>query len=149
MFGVPQDTVLGLLLFALYIMQLTNKRMNETEASYTLEGTVLENVDSIKNLGVTMKWNIHITNICTKANRTLGFLRRNLFPCPQDVKEVDPLEARKRSKRGRSSLQRTGAPSPGIWKFCLKSSMRPGGIGEGTESCSWICNWELYLRGRK
>ena len=32
--------------------------------------------------------NTHITNICTKANRTLGFLRRNLFSCPQDVKEA-------------------------------------------------------------
>ena len=26
--------------------------------------------------------------MCTKANRTLGFLRRNLFSCPQDVKEA-------------------------------------------------------------
>ena len=24
--------------------------------------------------------------MCTKANRTLGFLRRNLYQCPQDVK---------------------------------------------------------------
>ena len=30
----------------------------------------------------------HITNIHTKANRTLGFLRRNLFSCPQDVKKA-------------------------------------------------------------
>ena len=29
----------------------------------------------------------HVSNICTKANRTLGFLRRNLSACPQDVKE--------------------------------------------------------------
>ena len=29
------------------MMQLTNKRINKIEASYTLEGTVLENVDSI------------------------------------------------------------------------------------------------------
>ena len=36
------------------MMQLTNKRINKTEASYTLEGTVLENVDSIKYLGVTI-----------------------------------------------------------------------------------------------
>ena len=35
-----------------------------------------------------LKWNTHITSICTKANRTLGFLRRNLFSCPQDVKEA-------------------------------------------------------------
>ena len=34
-----------------------------------------------------MKWNTHVSNICTKANRTLGFLRRNLAACPLDVKE--------------------------------------------------------------
>ena len=67
------------------MMQLTNKRINKIEALYTLEETVLENVDSIKYLD---KWNTHINNICTKANRTLGFLRRNLFSCPQDVKEA-------------------------------------------------------------
>ena len=43
------------------------------------------------NLGVTitndMKWNTHFSNICTRANRTLGFLRRNLAACPRDVKE--------------------------------------------------------------
>ena len=66
------------------MMQLTNKRINK--GPYTLEGTVLENVDSIKYLGVTnindLKWNTHITNTCTKANGTLGFLRNNLFSCP-------------------------------------------------------------------
>ena len=45
----------------------------------------------IKCLGVTitndLKWNTHVSNICTKANRTLGFLRRNLAACPLDVKE--------------------------------------------------------------
>ena len=60
--------------------------------SYILEGTVLENVENIKYLGVTitnnLKWNTHISNICTKANRTLGFLRRTLFSCPQDVQEA-------------------------------------------------------------
>ena len=74
------------------MMQLTNKTLNKIQASYTLEGTVLENVDNIKYLGVTitndLKWNTHISNICTKANRTLGFLRRTLFSCPQNVKEA-------------------------------------------------------------
>ena len=28
------------------------------------------------------------SNVCTKANRTLGFLRRNLYSCPQEVKEA-------------------------------------------------------------
>ena len=74
------------------MMQLTRKRLNKIQASYTLEGTALENVDNIKYLGVTittdLKWNMHISNICTKANRTLGFLRRTLFSCPQNVKET-------------------------------------------------------------
>ena len=72
-------------------MQLTKKLTNKIQASYTLEGTVLENVKSIKYLAVTitndLKLNTHIINICTKANRTLGFLRRK-YSCPQDVKET-------------------------------------------------------------
>ena len=36
------------------IMKLTNKRSSKIHANYTLEGTVLENVESIKYLGVTM-----------------------------------------------------------------------------------------------
>ena len=72
------------------MMQLTKKH-NKIQVSYTLEGTVLENDESIKYLGVTitsdLKWNSHIRNVCSKANRTLGFLRRNLFCCPQDVEK--------------------------------------------------------------
>ena len=72
-------------------MQLTKKH-NNIDASYTLECTVLENVESIKYLGVTiasdLKWNSHIRNVCSRANRSLGFLRRNLFFCFQDVKEA-------------------------------------------------------------
>ena len=84
------------------MMQLTNKRSTKIQANYTLEGTVLENVESIKNLGVTitndLKWNTHISNICTKANRTLGFLRRNLYSCPPDVKEKLKLRSFKSSQ---------------------------------------------------
>ena len=74
------------------MMQLTRKRVKKVIATYKLEGTVLENVDRIKYLGVTitndLKWNIHVGNIWTKANRTLGFLRRNISSCPRDVKEM-------------------------------------------------------------
>ena len=74
------------------MMQLTRKRIKKIHASYTLEGTNLENVESIKYLGVTitsdLRWNTHVSNVCTKANRTLGFLRRNLYSCPQEVKEA-------------------------------------------------------------
>ena len=52
-------------------MQVTKKRTNNFVASYTLEGTVLENVDSIKYLGVAIthdfRSNTHISNMCTKA----------------------------------------------------------------------------------
>ena len=57
------------------MMQLTRKHLNKIQASYTLEGAVLENVDNIKYLGVTitddLKWNI------TGISRTkkLGFGR--------------------------------------------------------------------------
>ena len=49
-------------------------------------------MDSIKYIGVTITHDemeyTHISNMCTKANRTLCFLRRNLYQCPQDVKEA-------------------------------------------------------------
>ena len=74
------------------IMQITRIRIKKINASYNLEGTVLDNVvENIKYLGITitkaLKWNTYVSNISTKANRTLGFLRRNLSACPQDAKE--------------------------------------------------------------
>ena len=74
------------------MMQLTRNHSTKSQASYTLEGTVLENVENIKYHVVTntfdLRWNTHISNICIKANRTLGFLRGPLFSCPKDVKEA-------------------------------------------------------------
>ena len=51
------------------MMQLTRKRIKKIHASYTLEGTNLENVESITYLGVTitsdLRWNTHVSNVCT------------------------------------------------------------------------------------
>ena len=72
------------------MMQLTRKRIKKIHASYTLDGTDLENVESIKYLGITITSDFRYTckYVCTKANRTLGFLRKNLYSCPQEVKEA-------------------------------------------------------------
>ena len=69
------------------MMQLSRKQIKKIHASFTLEGTDLENVESFNYLGVTvtndLRWNTHVSNVCTKANRSLGFLRRNLHSCPK------------------------------------------------------------------
>ena len=74
------------------MMQLTRKWISKIHASYTLEGIDLENVESIKYLGVIitgdLRWNTHVSNVCTKANRTHGFLRRSLHSYLQEVKEA-------------------------------------------------------------
>ena len=65
------------------VEDLCNKsvRENVDESSYVLHGHTLENVSS-KYLGVTrnktVSWVDQISNTCSKVNRALGFLRRNL-----------------------------------------------------------------------
>ena len=59
---------------------------------YTLHQQTLENVQSAKYLGITitenMDWCQHISDISSKATKTLGFLRRNLAFAPRSTKEV-------------------------------------------------------------
>jgi hypothetical protein len=59
--------------------------------SYTVYGHQLEHADKSKYLGVSMqsdlKWDSHINSITTKANKTLGFLRRNINTSSTTVKE--------------------------------------------------------------
>ena len=62
-------------------MSITRSRTS-TENRYSLKGHILEDVKEAKYLGVTLSndltWNTHICNITGKANKLLGFLRRNL-----------------------------------------------------------------------
>ena len=50
--------------------------------SYILKGHTLESVTTAKYLGITiskdMNWDTRINNITSKANKIIGFLRRNL-----------------------------------------------------------------------
>ena len=59
---------------------------------YTLQQQTLENVQSAIYLGITitenMDWGQHISDISSKATKTLGFLRRNLAFAPRSTKEV-------------------------------------------------------------
>ena len=57
---------------------------------YTLHQQTLENVQSARYLGITitenMDWGQHISDISSKATKTLGFLRRNLAFAPRSTK---------------------------------------------------------------
>ena len=71
------------------VLQVTNRR-TPIPTSYNLHGHTLEAVTSAKYLGVTiqnnLKWDSQINNIANKANRTLGFLRRNLRVSSRKIK---------------------------------------------------------------
>ena len=57
---------------------------------YTMNATPLDCVSHHPYLGVELSsklnWSFHIANIIGKANRALGFIRRNLYSCPENVK---------------------------------------------------------------
>ena len=56
-----------------------NKTVIKTQ--YMFHGQLLETVSQVKYIGVTitsdLRWDAHINSISLKANRSLGFLRRN------------------------------------------------------------------------
>ena len=73
------------------IMRISRAR-NPITRFYSLCGQVLLEVDTAKYLGVNLSaelsWSPHVSGVCSKANSTLGFLRRNLRKCPPSLKET-------------------------------------------------------------
>ena len=65
---------------------------NPLHFDYCLHGHILETVTSAKYLGVTicsdLSWDTHINHLCNKANKTLGFLRRNIKISSRKIKET-------------------------------------------------------------
>ena len=72
-----------------YKLMITRKK-HPVLTDYTMKGKVLADVPHNPYLGIEFQrdlgWNIHIDNIVSKANKILGFLRRNLSHCPTQVK---------------------------------------------------------------
>ena len=58
---------------------------------YSIAGARLTIARHHPYLGVelcdTLKWNTHVTKVASKANRVLGFIRRNLHSCPEAVRQ--------------------------------------------------------------
>ena len=65
---------------------------NQIHFNYSLHQQTLEQFRSAKYLGLTitddLEWGQHISEISSKATKTLGFLRRNLALAPRHTKEV-------------------------------------------------------------
>jgi hypothetical protein len=61
-------------------------------SNYFLHGNALAEVSRTKYLGVTihnnLKLNKHISNIKTKATKTLGFTKRNLKDCKPPIPSI-------------------------------------------------------------
>ena len=71
----------------------TNNKKTKThkQLNYILHGHNCEYVSSANYFTVTitsdLKWNAHVQKICQKANRTIGFLKRNLNIANSNIKE--------------------------------------------------------------
>jgi hypothetical protein len=59
--------------------------------NYKMMGLILSTVHQYPYLGVELSedlgWEPHINKTISKANKVLGFLRRNIGKCPQDIKK--------------------------------------------------------------
>ena len=73
-----------------FLLRVTRSRDNVVNYTYTMMGQPITSITQHKYLGVELDskltWNEHISAITGKANSSLGFLRRNLYNCPEQIK---------------------------------------------------------------
>ena len=73
-------------------MMVISKKRTVPTRDYTFCGQILQRSSSHPYLGVILdeklSWNDQVDNVVKKSNKTLGFIRRNLWFCPRDVKSL-------------------------------------------------------------
>ena len=72
-----------------YVLRI-HRSKEPTIHNYTISGHILQSLDQHPYLGVTitktLNWKAHVSKIKNKANKTLGFIKRNLHSCPEEIK---------------------------------------------------------------
>ena len=73
------------------VIHITRSK-SPVKSSYFMHNQELESVDAAKYLGVTisksLSLNTHINNITSNANKTLGFVKRNVITKNKDIKTI-------------------------------------------------------------
>ena len=69
-------------------LQISGRRAS-CSYNYSLNDEILVSIKHHPYLGVEidkdLKWGSHIENVVSKANRSLGFIKRNLSVCPKEI----------------------------------------------------------------
>ena len=72
-----------------HTMRITSKK-EPASMDFYIDGRKLSPEINHPYLGVMLsndlRWNSHVNNIVAKANRSLGFVKRNLYPCTETTK---------------------------------------------------------------
>ena len=72
-----------------FVMKITHTKKT-LKHTYTLCNNILKETESHTYLGIEisndLRWNSHIKHTVAKGNRVLGFVRRNLYSCTEDIK---------------------------------------------------------------
>ena len=73
-----------------YVLKITKKKKT-VDFDYNINGQTLETVASSPYLGAeltnTMSWDKQVQKVVAKGNKALGFIRRNVGSCPEEVKK--------------------------------------------------------------
>ena len=98
------------------VIRISTNRRHIIKTNFQIHGHSLEIVNSCKYLGIDLTRRKHIESTVNKANKTLGFIRRNLGYCTTLVKSaayttlVRPVLEYSSTVLGSSSIDRHSQP---------------------------------------